>query len=153
KNVIDLEDISESEIQSEIESYIVTDGLAAEYSNFASVFTSSIKESGVWISGFYGSGKSYFGKMLGYLISNRSIAGTPARDRILQRFTGIDDEALIKNDIRRLDSENSRVVSLDVAKQDTSKGLSYTLFSNFLRTLELPQNEHGYFLYQLMINE
>ncbi len=153
KNVIDLEDISESEIQSEIESYIVTDGLAAEYSNFATVFTSSIKESGVWISGFYGSGKSYFGKMLGYLISNRIIAGTPARDRIIQRFTGIDDEALIKNDIRRLDSENARVVFLDIAKQDTTKGLSYTLFRNFLKTLELPQNEHGYFLYQLMINE
>ena len=153
KNVIDLEDISESEIQSEIESYIVTDGLAKEYSDFATVFTSSIKESGVWISGFYGSGKSYFGKMLGYLISNRTIAGTPARDRILQRFTGIDDEALIKNDIRRLDSENSRVVFLDIAKQDTSKGLSYTLFRNFLKSLELPQNEHGYFLYQLMINE
>lgn len=153
KNVIDLEDISESEIQSEIESYIVTDGLAAEYSNFATVFTSSIKESGVWISGFYGSGKSYFGKMLGYLISNRSIAGTPARDRILQRFTGIDGEALIKNDIRRLDSEQSRVVFLDIAKQDTTKGLSYTLFSNFLKSLELPQNEHGYFFYQLMINE
>ncbi len=153
KNVIDLEDISESEIQSEIENYIVTDGLAAEYSGFSTVFTSSIKESGVWISGFYGSGKSYFGKMLGYLISNRIIAGTPARDRIVQRFTGIDDEALVKNNIRRLDSENARVVFLDIAKQDTTKGLSYTLFRNFLKTLELPQNEHGYFLFQLMINE
>lgn len=110
KNVIDLEDLSESEIQSEIENYIVTNGLAAEYSNFVSAFTSNIKESGVWISGFYGSGKSYFGKMLGYLISNRMIAGTPARDRILQRFTGIEEEALIKNNIRRLDSVNSRVV-------------------------------------------
>ena len=151
KNVIDLEDISESEIQSEIESYIVTDGLAKEYSDFVTVFTSSIKESGVWISGFYGSGKSYFGKMLGYLISNRIIAGTPARDRIIQRFTGIDDEALVKNNIRRLDSENARVVFLDIAKQDTTKGLSYTLFRNFLKSLELPQNEHGFFLYQLMI--
>lgn len=153
KNVIDLEDLSESEIQSEIENYIVTNGLAAEYSNFVSAFTSNIKESGVWISGFYGSGKSYFGKMLGYLISNRMIAGTPARDRILQRFTGIEEEALIKNNIRRLDSVNSRVVFLDIAKQDTSKGLSYTLFRNFLKTLELPQNEHGYLLYHLMISE
>ena len=93
KNVIDLEDESEAEIRSEIENYIVTDGLAQDYSKFVSTFTSNIVETGVWISGFYGSGKSYFGKLLGYLLNNRSIAGTPARDRILNRFTGISEEA------------------------------------------------------------
>lgn len=153
KNVIDLEDISEKEIMTEIESYIVTDGLAREYADFVGTFTSNILETGVWISGFYGSGKSYFGKLLGYMLSNRMILGTPARERIIQRFTGINDEALVKNALSRLDAINSRVVFLDVAKQDTSKGLAYTLFRNFLRSLSLPENEHGIFLYQLMLNE
>lgn len=153
KNVIDLEDISEKEIQTEIESYIVTDGLAREYTNFVDTFTSNILETGVWISGFYGSGKSYYGKLLGYMLSNRMIVGTPARDRIIQRFTGINDEALVKNALSRLDAINSRVVFLDVAKQDTSKGLAFTLFRNFLRSLSLPENEHGIFLYQLMLSE
>ena len=99
KNVIDLEDISEKEIQAEIESYIVTDGLAREYADFVDTYTSNILETGVWISGFYGSGKSYFGKLLGYMLSNRTITGTPARDRIIQRFTGVNDEALIKNSL------------------------------------------------------
>lgn len=153
KNVIDLQDFSDVEIQSEIENYIVTEGLAREYSDFVSTFTSNIKETGVWISGFYGSGKSYFGKMLGYLMSNKTICGTPARDRILQRFTGIENEALTRNTILKLDSINSRVIFLDIAKQDTTKGLSYTLFCNFLKTLELPQNEHGVLLYQLLIED
>ncbi|MBK8109385.1 MAG: hypothetical protein IPK46_03100 [Saprospiraceae bacterium] len=107
KNVIDLEDISEAAIQSEIESYIITDGLAKEYRNFVSIYTSNIIETGVWLSGFYGAGKSYFGKLLGYMMSNRLISGTPARERILQRFTGIDDEALVKNSIAKLNSINS----------------------------------------------
>ncbi len=153
KNVIDLEDISEKEIQAEIESYIVTDGLAKEYVDFVDIYLSNILETGVWISGFYGSGKSYFGKLLGYMLSNRSIIGTPARDRILQRFTGISDEALVKNTLARLDTVRSRVVFLDIAKQDTSKGLAFTLFRNFLRTLGLPENEHGVFLFQLMLSE
>lgn len=153
KNVIDLEDISEQEIQSEIEGYIVTDGLAKEYADFVNIFTSNIMETGVWISGFYGSGKSYFGKLLGYLISNRMILGTPARARILQRFHGVNEEALVRNAINRLDSINSRVIFLDVAKQDTSKGLSFTFFRNFLKSLELPENEHGVFLFQLMLND
>lgn len=150
KNVIDLEDLSESAIQSEIESYIITEGLAKEYANFVSIFTSNIVETGVWLSGFYGSGKSYFGKLLGYLMSNRLINGTPARDRILQRFTGIDDEALVKNSIAMLNSINSRVVFMDIAKQDTSKGFAYALFRNFLKSLELPENEHGFLLFSLM---
>ena len=153
KNVIDLEDVSEKEIQTEIESYIVTDGLASEYASFVDTFTSNILETGVWISGFYGSGKSYFGKMLGYMISNRIISGTPARDRITQRFTGVNDEALVKNALSRLDSIKSRVVFLDIAKQDTSKGLAFTLFRNFLKSLGLPENEHGFFLFQLMLSE
>lgn len=153
KNVINLEDISEKEIQAEIESYIVTDGLAHEYADFVDKFTSNILETGVWISGFYGSGKSYFGKLLGYLINNRNINGTPARERILQRFTGLNDEALIKNSLSKLNSVNSRVVLLDVAQQDTSKGFSYTLYKNLLKSLGLPENEHGIFLFQLMLSE
>jgi len=153
KNVIDLQEVSETEIQQEIDNYIITDGLAKEYASFVSTFTSNIVETGGWISGFYGSGKSYFGKLLGYMLNNQVIIGTPARDRILQRFTGIEDEALVKNTILKLNSLNCRVVFLDVAKQDTSKGLSFTLFINFLRTLGLPENEHGVFLFQLMVNE
>lgn len=150
KNVIDLEDISEAAIQSEIENYIITDGLAKEYSNFVSIYTSNILETGVWLSGFYGSGKSYFGKLLGYLVNNRLINGTPARDRILQRFTGIIDEALVKNSVSKLNTTNSRVVFMDIAKQDTSKGFAYALFRNFLKSLELPENEHGFLLFSLM---
>ncbi|GAB4176161.1 MAG: hypothetical protein Kow00108_11500 [Calditrichia bacterium] len=153
KNVIDLEDLSEKEIKEEIDNYIVTDGLAKEFEKFVSTYISNIRETGVWISGFYGSGKSYFGKILGYLLNNQSILGTPARERILQRFTGINDEALIKNSLSRLDAIQSKVVFLDVAKQDTSKGLAFTLFKNFLRVLHLPPDEHGFMLYQLMIQD
>jgi hypothetical protein len=153
KNVIDLEDLSEQEIKSEIEGYIVTDGLAKEYADFVDIYTSNIKETGVWISGFYGSGKSYFGKLLGYMMSNQKIAGTYARERILQRFSGIENEALTKNAINKLDSINSRVIFLDIAKQDTTKGLAYTLFKNFLKSLDLPENEHGYLLYQMLVTE
>lgn len=153
KNVIDLEDFSEIEIKSDIENYIITDGLAKDYADFVATFTSNIVETGVWISGFYGSGKSYFGKLLGYLLSNRNICGTPARDRILQRFTGITDEALIRNSLAKLHTENCRVVFLDVAKQDMSKGLAFTLFRNFLKSLGLSENEHGFCLYHLMIND
>lgn len=153
KNVIDLEDLTDAAILSEIDHYIITDGLAHEYNEFVSVFTSNIVETGVWLSGFYGSGKSYFGKLLGYMLSNQMIGGTPARDRIIEKFSGVENEELIKNTIARLNSVKTRVVFLDIARQDTSKGFAYALFRNFMKSLELPENEHGLLLYSLMCGD
>jgi hypothetical protein len=153
KNVIDLEDRSELEIQQEIETYIVTEGIGRHLYNFTNQFTSNIKETGVWLSGFYGSGKSYFGKMLGYLIDNPIINGTPARERFIPRLKGVADESLIENSIRNLEAINSRVVFLDVAKQNTDKGLAFTLFANFLKNLGFRDDIYGYMEFDLLIDD
>jgi hypothetical protein len=152
KNVIDLEDRSELEIQQEIESYIVTEGIGRHLYNFTNQFTSNIKETGVWLSGFYGSGKSYFGKMLGYIIDNPIINGTPARDRFIPRLKGVSDESLIENSIRNLEAINSRVVFLDVAKQNTDRGLAFTLFANLLKNLGFRDDIYGYMEFDLFID-
>lgn len=152
KNVIDLEDRSELEIQQEIESYIVTEGIGRHLYNFTNQFTSNIKETGVWLSGFYGSGKSYFGKMLGYIIDNPIINGTPARERFIPRLKGVSDESLIENSIRNLEAINSRVVFLDVAKQNTDRGLAFTLFANLLKNLGFRDDIYGYMVFDLFID-
>lgn len=152
KNVIDLEDRSENEIQQEIESYIVTEGLGRHLDNFTNIFTSNLKETGVWLSGFYGSGKSYFGKMLGYIIHNPNINGTPARERFIAQLKGIKNEGLIENSLRNLDSIKSRVVFLDIAKQNTEQGLSFTLFSNLLKNLGFRDDIYGYIEFDLFID-
>lgn len=152
KNVIDLEDRSELEIQQEIESYIVTDGIGRHLYGFTNQFTSNIKETGVWLSGFYGSGKSYFGKMLGYIIQNPTINGTPARERFIPRLKGVNDESLIENAIRNLEAIQSRVVFLDVAKQNTEKGLAFTLFVNLLKSLGFRDDIYGYMEFDLYID-
>ncbi|MBF0203725.1 MAG: BREX system P-loop protein BrxC [Desulfamplus sp.] len=152
KNVIDLEDHSELEIQQEIESYIVTEGIGRHLYNFTNHFTSNIKETGVWLSGFYGSGKSYFGKMLGYIIDNPIINGTPARERFIPRLKGVADESLIENSIRNLEAINSRVVFLDIAKQNTDKGLAFTLFTNLLKNLGFRDDLYGYMEFDLFID-
>jgi hypothetical protein len=153
KNVIDLEDSSQDEIQSEIQSYIVTDGLGQQLSKFIGQYMGNLKETGVWLSGFYGSGKSYFGKMLGYLIDNPSINGTSARDRFIPRLEGVANQSLIENDIRKLNSVNSKVVFLDVAKQNTDNGLAFTLFANFLKRLGFREDLYGYMEYELFLDD
>jgi hypothetical protein len=152
KNVIDLEDQSDNEIQSEIESYIITDGLGEHLTKFISQYTGNIKETGVWLSGFYGSGKSYFGKMLGYIIDNQNINGTSARDRFIPRLRGVKNEGLIESSIRKLDSIDSRVILLDAAKQNTDNGFAFTLFTKFLKKLGFRTDRYGYMEYDLLID-
>ncbi len=152
KNVIDLEDQSEAEIQQEIESYIVTEGIGGHLYRFTSLYTSNIKETGVWLSGLYGSGKSFFGKMLGYIIGNPVINGTPAVDRFIPRLKGVADEGLIENAIGALQSMNSRVVFLDIAKQNTERGLAFTLFACLLKNLQFRDDLYGYIEFDLFID-
>lgn len=152
KNVIDLEDQAEDEIRYEIDNYIITENIGKHLGSFASTFNSNIKETGVWVSGFYGSGKSYFGKMLGYLLANKEIMGTPAIERLIPRLAGLKDAALIENDLRKISNGHTRVVSLDIAKQNTEKGLAFTLFRNFLKNLGFLDTVYGYVEYQLYLD-
>ena len=107
KAVIDLEDRSEKELKYEIENYIVTSKISNYLTEFINHYQRNIKETGVWLSGFYGSGKSYFGKMLGYLIENSDVNGTPFRERFVQRLTGLPNASLIENAIMGLKQHTS----------------------------------------------
>ena len=149
KDVIDLEDQSETELKYEIENYIVTSKISNYLTEFINHYQSNLKETGVWLSGFYGSGKSYFGKMLGYLIENRDVSGTPFRERFIQRLTGLPNASLIENAISGLEHHQSMVVFLDIAKQNTDRGFAWTLFKNFLRTLGFLDDVFGYMEYGL----
>jgi len=151
KDVINLEEQTEIAIQFEVENYIITDKIADYFDKFIQNYKSNIKETGVWVSGFYGSGKSYFGKMLGYLLENKMINGTPFRERFIHRLNGLDKQDILENTIRSLDAYQNKVIFLDIAKQHTGISFAWTLFRNFLHRLGFLDNVFGYIEYGLFI--
>ena len=68
----------------ELEEYVVTRELRKHFSDFFSAYRKSIDgatpKMGVWISGFFGSGKSLLLKVFSYLLENRSVGGKRALD-------------------------------------------------------------------------
>ena len=68
------DDTSEKDLFIELDEFIVTEELLAHFNefftNFIDVVSNSKKYTGVWISGFFGSGKSHFLKILSYLLAN-----------------------------------------------------------------------------------
>lgn len=82
KGVIKVGQDDDSNIQQELEEYVVTRELAKHFDNFFEAYKKGIigttDKMGVWISGFFGSGKSHYIKILSYLLENREVEGKKA---------------------------------------------------------------------------
>lgn len=77
-------------IAQELEEYVITKELRKHFSLFLDNYESAIDtptdKIGVWISGFFGSGKSHFLKILSYLLSNKEVSGKKAVDYFRDKF-------------------------------------------------------------------
>jgi 5-bromo-4-chloroindolyl phosphate hydrolysis protein len=88
--VIKVAQDDEYSLQQELGEYIITKELRRHFSTFFDNYSKAINQPtdkiGVWISGFFGSGKSHFLKILSYLLSNRKVAGKQAIDFFKDKF-------------------------------------------------------------------
>ena len=88
--VIKVTQDDEKSIKQELSEYIITRELRKHFDTFLNNYEKSISyptdKIGVWISGFFGSGKSHFLKMLSYLLSNRIVDGKHAADYFADKF-------------------------------------------------------------------
>ena len=84
KGVIKVGQDDDINIKQELEEYVVTRELQKHFSDFFAAYKKGIygntDKMGVWISGFFGSGKSHFLKILSYLLANKNVNGKEAID-------------------------------------------------------------------------
>ena len=88
--VIKVAQDDEQSLVQELGEYIITKELRRHFNTFFNNYSKAIDHPtdkiGVWISGFFGSGKSHFLKMLSYLLSNQKVAGQCAVDFFQDKF-------------------------------------------------------------------
>src|SRR5690625_6973211 len=79
RGVIKADHTSEDDVFQELEEYVVTRELHRHFSKFYENYIRGLDgktdKVGVWISGFFGSGKSHFLKILSYLMENDEVKG------------------------------------------------------------------------------
>ncbi len=94
---VDLSD--EKIVAHEIDEYVVTDNIRDHLEELAELYAETARNpsesTNVWVSGFFGSGKSSFAKMAGYALSNPDVGGRTATERLLARTNSIKLEALL----------------------------------------------------------
>ncbi len=88
----------ESDLQNEISEYVVTKEIAKRLDELVAAYLSGGSANGVWISGFFGSGKSHLLKILSLLLENRLLGKTHAADLFLSK---IEDDPLLKADLEK----------------------------------------------------
>ena len=86
---IKIDQTNEQSVVGEIEEYVFTDSLQQHFATLLDELLRSKSKPregiGVWVSGFFGSGKSLFAKMLAYVIENRTLLGYPASSRFIEQ--------------------------------------------------------------------
>lgn len=84
---VDLAD--EAVIANELDEYVATDHILEEFEKVLDAYQETINTPNesctIWVSGFFGSGKSSWAKMLGYLLWNPPVSGEPAIERFFER--------------------------------------------------------------------
>lgn len=93
--VIKVDQDAESIIEQELSEYVITKEIKklfiSFFNNYLDSFDRPTDNTGVWISGFFGSGKSHFLKILSYILENKEVNGTKTVERFREKF--IDDPA------------------------------------------------------------
>ena len=152
KSVIDLNQQDDKSVIDELDGFILTESLAKHLADFCDFYVSNTSQPGLWLSGFYGFGKSYFSKMIGFLLKNPVLSGTSIRDRFANKLIGLPNASLLQNSINELGRSKNHVVLFDAAKTTGNHGICYMMMGAFLKSLNLNDDWVGIVEFNLIMS-
>ena len=113
----------DTNVSQELEEYVVTRELQKHFADFFSAYKKGIvgqtPKMGVWISGFFGSGKSHFLKILSYLLENKRIENKHALDFFVEDEKIIDPMVLADMKLAAETPTDAILFNID-SKSDTN---------------------------------
>ena len=145
EEVIKVDQDKEATVREEIEEYIATDSIKEHfctvYKAVADGKTDPHEGVGVWVSGFFGSGKSSFAKVTGYTIAGRNVGNISASELFKQIVGSRKISAY-------LDQINASIptfavifdVSMDRGVRTASERITEIMYKALLRSLDYAED-------------
>lgn len=139
--VVKAEQKDNDSIYVELDEYVITQELNRHFRAFFSAYAPSVDHSGsgmsgkvgVWISGFFGSGKSHFLKILSYLLENKSVEkdgeGRQAFDFFKDKIT----DAKLLADIKKSVSKDTDVILFNIDSRANTEDRENAILKVFLK--------------------
>ncbi len=129
-------------LQTELEEYVVTRDVAKGLSVFTDRYLTEMTANGVWISGFFGSGKSHLLKILSLILDSEPLtSGVRPADIVLPK---IEDE-IVKANLRKATSIPSRSILFNIDQKFDGIGGDHSapILEVFVKVLNELQGYYG----------
>ena len=139
--VVKAEEKDNENIFVELDEYVVTRELHKHFNDFFEVYSPTVNyqgvassgNNGVWISGFFGSGKSHFLKILSYLLENNVVEYEGSSRRAVDFFENkINDNELWAN-IQNAGSKNTDVILFNIDSRANTEDRENAILKVFLK--------------------
>ena len=150
--VVKAEQLDDSVVWQELDEFVVTKELGLHIRKFFQTYLDAIdrpKDSdisgkiGVWVSGFFGSGKSHFLKVLSYVLSNRHLNANGESRQTVDFFETKIQDAMLYGDIKRAVSANTDVILFNIDSKADNRSPRDAILSVFLRVFNELQGFSG----------
>jgi hypothetical protein len=140
EEVIKVDQTDEEIVRDEINEYVVTDAIRSHFTQILEAYRETPNKPhegiAIWVSGFFGSGKSSFAKMLGLAVANRTVAGESAAERFAHRAGDKKLQVLLKTINEQIPTH---VVIFDVSTdrgiRSGNQALTEIMYGLFLQSL------------------
>ncbi|NEX15944.1 MAG: BREX system P-loop protein BrxC [Halochromatium sp.] len=130
----------DASLRLEVEEYVLTNEVEKRLESFLDAYNNYEGANGVWVSGFFGSGKSHLLKMLALLLENREIDGAKTLDLFLPKCG---DNEILRAEINRAVTIPSKSVLFNIDQK--ADVISKTQFDALLAVFVKVFDEMGGF--------
>ena len=152
--VVKAHQLDDASVWQELDEYVVTRELDKHFRRFFEVYLSAINNPGdpsiggrmgVWVSGFFGSGKSHFIKILSYLLKNRKVCdpSTTKEAKAVDLLAPKIGDAMLLADIKRAIGADTDVILFNIDSKADAKDGRGAILSVFMRVFNEMQGFCG----------
>jgi len=130
-------------LSTEVEEYVLTNEAAKELQRLLEEYVNYTTANGVWISGFFGSGKSHMLKMLAHLLGDVDGQDFP-RDEVSKTFRAKADDAFLPSLLSKADKIPAKSLLFNIDQKATiiTKDATDALLKVFVKVFD---ESRGYF--------
>ena len=142
--VVKADQLDESSVWQELEEFVVTKELDQHLRRFFSSYCEAMDKTGdpdvagkigVWVSGFFGSGKSHFIKVLSYLLNNKNHTHGGQTRQAVEFFDLKIKDAMLLGDIKRAVASHTDVILFNIDSKADNRAGRDAILAVFLKVL------------------
>jgi hypothetical protein len=107
------------DLKTEVEEYVITKDVEKGLNEFTERYLSESSTNGVWISGFFGSGKSHLLKMLSLILDDRPL---PSGEQAVDIFLPKVEDEILRGELKRAARIPSRSILFNIDQKSDAIG-------------------------------